>query len=172
MPFMKKITLLLLLFLGCYNNSFSQTFEKTFITLNNYLNGAYDMVYAPDGYLWITERIGEKIWRVDPNNTAIKDELIDLNTSVYRTGGQDGLLGFVLHPNFGKGSGTDYMYLSYTYSINGTDAGRRTRLVRLTYTKIGDDGTLGSSLTLLEGLNATNDHNSAKFAFGPDNKLY
>jgi hypothetical protein len=110
---MNKITILFLLSVVCIQNSFSQTFEKTFVTPNSTLNGSYDMVYAPDGFLWMTERLGKKIRRYNLT-TNLFDDLIDLTTIVYQTGGQDGLLGFVLHPNFGLGTSQDFVYVAYT----------------------------------------------------------
>lgn len=149
-------------------------FTMSLLKPNNSFNAPYELIYAPDNYLWLTERVGKKINRVNPADGTV-DLLLDLSSIVYRTGGQDGLLGMVLHPNFGKGTGEDYVYISYTYSTTGSttdDTTRRTKLVRYTYSITGNDGSLSSPLVLIEGLSGSNDHNSGKLRIGPDNKLY
>lgn len=132
----------------------------------------YTLIYGPDDYLWLTERGGKKINRVKKDGTAV-DVLLDMSTLVYYTtiGAQDGLMGLALHPNLGKGTGEDYVYVSYTYGTS--DANEALRIVRYTYSNpTGTDGSLASPLTLIEGLSASSDHNSGRLVFGPDNKLY
>lgn len=168
---MNKITLFALL--SCYL-SFGQltdpdpndNWEMSQIGANNLLSNPYDIVSGPDGYLWITERTLGKISRFHPE-TGVRDQLVQI-TSVYSAGQQDGLMGLVLHPDLGKGLGTDYVYAAYTYN----NSGRKLRISRFTYTKIGDDGTLANELTLIEGIPASYDHNSGRLAYGPDAKLY
>jgi PQQ-dependent dehydrogenase (s-GDH family) len=161
---------------------FTQTTLKAAGTFSN----PYELFYAPDNYLWLTERVGKKINRVNPIGGAV-DILLDLSTVVYQTGGQDGLLGMVLHPNFGKGTNEDYVYISYTYNTNGKttystlpsntanntfdDSTRRTKLVRYTY-NAASTPKLNSPLVLIQGLSGSNDHNSGKLRIGPDGKLY
>jgi PQQ-dependent dehydrogenase (s-GDH family) len=165
---MKKALLVFSLFL-CVYYSQGQSFVQSFVTPNNTFNYPYDLVYAPDGWLWLTERVGKKISRVNPANGTV-DELIDLSAVVYRNGGQDGLLGFVLHPNFTTGS--NFLYVAYTYSGNGNDSGRRLKIVRFTYTKVGENGTLANPMTLIEGFSGSNDHNSGKLAIVGDKLFY
>lgn len=133
----------------------------------------YVIIYGPDDYLWITERARKKISRVNKTTGDI-DIIGDLSSTAYLQsssgGGQDGLLGMVLHPNLGKGTGEDYVYVAYTYGTSG--ANEKTRIARYTYSITGSDGSLSSPLVLIEGLSASNDHNSGKLVFGPDNKLY
>ena len=134
-------------------------------------NYPYALIYGPDDYLWLTERGGKKINRVNKTTGAV-DLLVDMTSLVYygSVTAQDGLLGMALHPNLGKGTGEDYVYVAYTYGTTAAD--ERLRIVRYTYTVASNDGTLASPLVLIEGLSASNDHNSGKLAFGPDNKLY
>lgn len=148
--------------------------DFTRTTLAPTFNYPYSLIYGPDNYLWLTERVGKKVNRVSKDGT-FNDLLLNLGASVYQTGGQDGLMGMVLHPNLGKGTGEDYVYLAYTYSNTGSttdDTSRRTKIVRYTYSVTSNDGTLASPLTLIEGFSGSNDHNSGKLAFGPDTKLY
>jgi len=157
---------------GTATAAVASDFTRT--TLTPTFNYPYTLIYGPDDYLWLTERVGKKVNRVSKDGT-VNDLLLNLGSSVYQTGGQDGLMGMVLHPNLGKGTGEDYVYLAYTYSNTGSttdDTSRRTKIVRYTYSVSSNNGTLGSPLVLIEGLLASNDHNSGKLAFGPDNKLY
>jgi PQQ-dependent dehydrogenase (s-GDH family) len=162
-------------------------FTQTTLKAANTFNAPYELFYAPDNYLWLTERVGKKINRINPADGTV-DLLLDLSTIVYQTGGQDGLLGMVLHPNFGKGTGEDYVYISYNYNTNGKttystlpsntanntfdDSTRRTKLVRYTYSITGSDGSLSNPTVLIQGLSGSNDHNSGKLRIGPDGKLY
>ena len=50
----------------------------------------YNILYGPDGALWITERVGKEITRIDPNTGA---ELSVMKVpNVHQSGGQDGLM--------------------------------------------------------------------------------
>lgn len=132
---------------------------------DNFLNRAWDMNYGPDGYLWVTERTEGVILRVNPDDGSI-DELVTI-ADVSSTAGQDGLLGIALHPQILSDS--PYVYASYTYLQTGQ---RRQRIVRFTYALNGNDGSLSSPKTLIEGLPSSNDHNSGRLLYGPDGKLY
>lgn len=135
---------------------------------NNLLNNPYNILLGPDGYLWITERSIGEISRFDAS-TGAQDLLIDI-AAVYSTAGQDGLMGMVFHPQFGQATGNDYVYVAYTYDSGG---GTRTlRISRFTYSIVVNNGSLGSEVTLLQGLPASNDHNSGRLVIGPDSKLY
>lgn len=153
---------------GTATTAVTSDFVMTKVTPNNTFNYPYALLYGSDDFLWLTERAGKKINRVNPANGAV-DLLIDLSSSVYCTGGQDGLLSMVFDANFATNK---YVYVAYTYSIDATDTGRRTKIVRYTYSITGSDGSLGSPYTLIQGLSGSNDHNSGKLKIGPDNKLY
>lgn len=135
---------------------------------NNALNFPSEITYGPDDFLWISERVGKKIVRVNKSTGAIAT-MIDLSAQVYQTAGQDGLLGFAIHPALYADITTttnNYVYVAYTYNSSG----RKLRISRLTFNNATK--TLGSELTLLQGLPASNDHNSGRFKIGPDLKLY
>lgn len=135
---------------------------------NSLLTDAYTVIYAPDDYLWVTERSIGTISRFDPE-TGAKDQLIDI-AAVYSTAGQDGLMGMVLHPELSLGTGNDYVYVAYTYDSGGDT--RALRISRFTYSLAGSDGSLLNEVSLLQGLPASNDHNSGRLVIGPDLKLY
>lgn len=138
------------------------------LTPNNALNFATEITYGPDGFLWITERVGKKLVRVNKTTGAITT-MIDLSAQVYQTAGQDGLLGFAIHPALYANVATttnNYVFIAYTYNSSG----RKLRISRFTFNNATK--TLGSELTLLQGMPASNDHNSGRLIFGPDLKLY
>lgn len=144
------------------------------------LEGPWEITWGPDGWLWLTERTGGKITRVNPADgtaqVAIKFE------DVSAPGGQDGLLGLALDPGLLQGSGNDYVYTSYTYvdkSLGGIPwvsdpfspyHDLFVKIVRLTYDEA--TGALKDPVDLIAGIPAKNDHNSGRLKFGPDEKLY
>ncbi|RMG70958.1 MAG: quinoprotein glucose dehydrogenase [Bacteroidetes bacterium] len=132
---------------------------------NLFLDKPWALLYGPDDYLWVTERAQGKVVRVHPE-TAQRDELIQIADHA-STASQDGLLGMALHPDFQEDS--PFVYLSYTHLVQGE---RVQKIVRYSYSLTGDDGSLFGPETILDGLPASNDHNSGRLLFGPDQKLY
>lgn len=157
------------------------------LTGSNAIERPYEMIYGPDHRLWITERSndrsevpngGRRIVRIDTTG-ANKTTMINFGNKIYTTASQDGVLGIVAHPDLYANPATlinNFVYVSYTYSIDGTDAGRRLRIARLLYDfntgTLSEDTSLGPNAVIIEGLPASNDHNSGKLAIGPDLKLY
>lgn len=138
------------------------------LTPNSALNFPTEITYGPDGFLWITERVGKKMVRVN-KTTGVITTMIDLSAQVYQTAGQDGLLGFAIHPALYANIATttnNYVFIAYTYNSSG----RKLRISRFTFNNATK--TLGSELTILQGMPASNDHNSGRLIFGPDLKLY
>ncbi len=175
---------------GTASPAVAPTFTRT--TLATTLNYPYAVIYGPDNYLWTIERVGKKVNRIN-KTSGIVDEILDLTSVVYQSAFQDGLMGITLHPKLGIGAGEiNQVFLAYTYSTVGKttftysspsnateravnaadDATRRMKIVRYDYNVVSNDGQLSNPVTVLEGLTANNDHNSAKLVFGPDNKLY
>ncbi|SEP92689.1 PQQ-dependent sugar dehydrogenase [Flavobacterium urocaniciphilum] len=140
----------------------------TNLTPNNALNFPGEITYGPDGFLWITERVGKKVVRVNKTTGAIST-MIDLSAQVYQTAGQDGLLGFAIHPDLYTNIATttnNYVYIAYTYNSGG----RKLRISRFTFNN--GPKTLSGEQMLLENMPASNDHNSGRLKIGPDMKLY
>jgi len=126
----------------------------------------HDLVYGPDNNIWYTERFAGTVSFVNPS-TGAKTVVLSLGSNFVNVGGQDGLMGLALHPQFRQGK--PYVYISYTYqSVSNTV--RKTRIARYTYDSISR--TLGQAVTILENIPGSNDHNSARLAIGPDMKLY
>ena len=144
------------------------------------LAGPWELTWGPDNMLWVTERTGKRITRVDPSTGKLSVAVtID---EVFAPGGQDGLLGMALHPELLKGTGNDYVYAAYSYvderrGANPTVTSPRSRyrylygkIVRLTYNNA--NGTLSQPVNLITGLPVGNDHVAGRLKFGPDKKLY
>jgi PQQ-dependent dehydrogenase (s-GDH family) len=142
--------------------------------------GPWELTWGPDNMLWVTERTGKRVTRIDPASGE-RNVAITIN-EVLAPGGQDGLLGMALHPELLKGSGQDYVYVAYTYVDQNKGAVpsvadpaspyRRLymKVVRFSYNSATK--TLSSPVDLIAGLPAGNDHVSGRLKFGPDRKLY
>ena len=63
----------------------------------------WEILWAPDGHLWATERSARGIIRIDPT-TGVKTTLVTIADS-FRDDSQDGVLGLALHPSFLKNRG-------------------------------------------------------------------
>jgi PQQ-dependent dehydrogenase (s-GDH family) len=131
------------------------------------LEDPYEVAWGPDSFLWITERTGKRIVRVNPADGSRKVAVtID---EVYQKLAQEGLLGLALHPDLLRGS--NYVYVMYTYDADaGPAEQRRAKIRRYTY----DPGseTLGSPVDVLTNLPHGPDHGASRLVFGPDRKLY
>jgi PQQ-dependent dehydrogenase (s-GDH family) len=133
------------------------------------LAGPWEVAWGPDGFLWITERVGKRITRVNPADGS-KTVAVTID-EVYQTLAQDGLLGMALHPDLLKGKGTDYVYVAYTYDGDpGSGVNLRMKIRRYTY----EPGVqrLSNPLDILTGLPHGTDHGGGRVVFGPDGKLY
>ncbi|MGY3200053.1 glucose/sorbosone family PQQ-dependent dehydrogenase [Streptomyces sp. TE5632] len=132
------------------------------------LNNPYEIVRAPDGSLWATEKTGKKVTRVDPK-TGAKTTLLSLPQAVHSEGGQDGVLGLAIEER--RGTGEVYAYISYSNDIDSTPVVQaRTKIERYTYDP--DRKRLHSPEAVIAGMPSGNDHQSARLRLGPDGKLY
>ena len=77
------------------------------------LSAPLNLLYGPDDALWITERIGKDIVRIDPTNGTRLSALPIPNAN--QSKGQDGVLGMAFDPAFNK---THHIYVAYTYEQN------------------------------------------------------
>lgn len=142
----------------------SETFTQRTVIANQRM--PHDLVYGPDNNIWYTERFAGRVSFVNPA-TGAKTVVLTLASKMVLVGGQDGLMGLALHPQFRQGK--PYAYISYTYQSTSATV-RKTRIERYTYDSITK--TLGQPVTVLENIPGSNDHNSARLAIGPDLKLY
>ncbi|GAA4014320.1 hypothetical protein GCM10022408_29400 [Hymenobacter fastidiosus] len=162
---MKSFTLLLLLTalsaatcVSAQTTTFQVgTTTVTVTPLVDNLQIPWELVWGPDNYLWMTERNG-RISRVDP----VSGQVLPLLTvpDVAPTG-ESGLLGMVLHPDFGT---SPYVYIVYNYLLNGA---LKEKLARYTYA----GGALTAPLVLLDNITAASTHSGSRLLILPDRTL-
>jgi PQQ-dependent dehydrogenase (s-GDH family) len=130
------------------------------------LSAPLNLLYGPDGKLWITERVGKDIIRIDPiNGTKLSSTPVP---NVHQSAAQDGLLGMTFDPNFNN---THHIYVAYTYDADPSDKlDRRTKITGFTYNPATN--TISQPMDLISGLSGSTDHNSGRMIFGHDGKLY
>ncbi len=126
-------------------------------TLISGIDIPWEIIYAPDGWLWMTERFG-RISRVHPE-TGEQDILLDHSAQVSQEG-ESGMLGMALHPNFPEDA---RVYVVYTYQ----DGGMKEKLVYFTY----DGSALLDETVLIEGIQGNSTHDGSRLLFAPDGKL-
>lgn len=126
----------------------------------------HNILYGPDGALWITERVGKNVTRVDPSDGS-RLSIMPI-PDVHQSGGQDGLMGMAFDPDFNN---TNHIYVAYTYdAASGEELDRQTKITRFTYDTATN--TIGQPFDLISGLSGSVDHNSGRMTFGLDGKLY
>lgn len=131
------------------------------------LEDPWEITYGPDGRLWITERVGKRVIRIDPSDGSRK-VAVTIDEVTQRLG-QDGLLGLALHPDFGSSS--NYVYVMYTYDADpGEDDLRRAKIRRYSFDRATE--TLREPVDILTDLPHGPDHGASRIVFGPDGKLY
>lgn len=137
-------------------------------TLATNFSEPHNIIYGPDGNLWITERVGKSITLVNPQNGTILNNITV--PGVHQSQGQDGLMGMVLDPNFNS---NDHLYVAYTYEANNSSSDELERLTKITrFTYENATGTISEPVDIISGLVGSIDHNAGRLAFGPDGKLY
>jgi PQQ-dependent dehydrogenase (s-GDH family) len=127
----------------------------------------WEVTFGPDNRLWITERVGKRVVRVDPAD-GTRTTAVTIDEAVQQLG-QDGLLGLALHPDLLNGA--NFVYLVYTYDADpGPELQRRAKLRRYRFDPAS--GTLLDPVDLLTELPHGPDHGASRLVFGPDGKLY
>ena len=109
--------------------------------------------------------------RIDPA-TGARTLLFTVPNILIAPGTQDGLLGLALHPELGKGTGNDFVYLAFSIRADARSPQQTGQEIIRRYTYDAARNTLTASRGLLTGLPHSNDHQSARLVFGPDRKLY
>lgn len=56
----------------------NEVFKQTTLSAANVLNDPWEVAYGPDGYLWITEAKGYKVYKMDPA-TGVKTTVLDIS---------------------------------------------------------------------------------------------
>lgn len=172
----------------------NEVFLSTTLSGSGVLQYPWEITYGPDDQLWITESRGYKVYRMDPN-TGTKTTVLDLNsasTDLSAWGAdslravnltsqsnwnasannwpQGGLAGLAIHPQFGDGSGHDFVYISYVHRYLSTASGSagiffRNKIVRFTYNS--GTGKLGAPAVVCDTIPGGQDHNSQRMIIAP-----
>lgn len=123
------------------------------------LSNVWEILWGPDDHIWMTER-GGRISRLNPT-TGVVTPITTIGE--VQANGEGGLLGMVLHPNFGA---TPHVFVSYNYNDG---ANYREKIVRFTYNSGAN--TLSSAQTIIDNINAANIHNGSRLVIVND-KLF
>ncbi|MCC6342786.1 MAG: PQQ-dependent sugar dehydrogenase [Bryobacterales bacterium] len=156
----------------------TKQFSKRVVTAG--LAGPWEVAWGPDNMLWVTERTGKRVTRVNPVTGERRVAITIEEASA--PGGQDGVLGMALHPELLKGTGNDYVYVAYTYidKEKGADPDVRNpaspyrylygKIVRLRYDAA--TGTLSAPVNVITGLPAGDDHVGGRLIFTGNKLLF
>ena len=117
----------------------------------------WSIVWAPDGRMIFTERVGRV--RVFENGKLRPEPLFTVPD--VEPSGESGLMSVALHPQFAS---NHFLYLSYAYAGEG----KRVRVVRYRETPSG----LVDRKVIIEDIPAAQFHAGCRLRFGPDGKLY
>jgi len=118
------------------------------------LSVPWSIDFAPDGRIFFSERSG--VLNILDGNSKI--EILNLDVG----GGEGGLLGITLDPNFDE---NHYVYIFYTYN---DFLEIKNKLVRF----VEKDNKLSEQKILLDGIPGSPWHDGGRIKFGPDGKLY
>lgn len=124
---MKRIiclTVLPLIGLFVYHNVSGQGTTLTTREVVTDLAAPWEILWGPDNWIWITEKLNGQISRINPETG--EKRLLYAITEVNSTASESGLLGMVLHPDF---QNTPHVFAAYNYN-NGTPY---LKVVRFTY---------------------------------------
>jgi len=130
---------------------------KDFVTN---LDVPWEMVFVPDGRIFVTERPGKIV--VIKDGKVQSEPWISLDVAAV---GEGGLLGMALDPEFSE---NNYAYVAETYPVS--PAKFQNRLVRL-----HEDPATGKGVVdkvILDGAAGNIFHDGGRVKFGPDGKLY
>ncbi len=140
----------------------AEPFKGTVLTTN--LDEPWEMLWGPDNMLWVTERHGKRITRVNPQ-TGAKEVAATIN-EVFVGPQHEGILGMAFSPDMTANKGQ--VYVAYTYKNDKGD--ELEKVVRLDWD--ANKKQLVNPHTIIEGIPAGNDHQGGRLLFGPDGKLY
>ena len=118
----------------------------------------WEILWGPDDHIWATERRG-RVLRINPENGNFVT-VLDIESKVL-SGGEPGLLGMALHPDF---QNEPKVYLVYNYEEGFSI---KERLVRFDW----DGEALTNESILLNSINGGNIHNGSRLLIDPDGKI-
>lgn len=145
-----------LVFTNCESSAQENSFEIRNAATD--LEVVWEIIWGPDDYLWVSERPG-RVQRINPE-TGEKILILDV-TSQVQTGGERGLMGMVLSPNF---ENDNHIFISYTYNSGGT----KVKIMRYTY----NGSLLVDPTTIIDNIAGAGNHDGCRLEFTDDGKLY
>ena len=153
-----KSLLIIVLFAGMIPFAFAQEYPELGIkveTVAENLKVPWEIAFASDGRIFLTERIGDL--RVIQDG-KLSEPILSLDVS----GTEGGLLGLTLDPAFDD---NHFIYLYYSYFDSGDIYNRIVR-----YTE--QDNKLVDEKILLDKIPGSQWHDGGRLKFGPDGLLY
>jgi glucose/arabinose dehydrogenase len=124
------------------------------------LNVPWEMAFAPDGRIFVTERPGSL--RVIENGKLRDTPLLEL-LAPFVSQGEGGLLGLALDPEF---ESNEFAYVYHSY--RDAEGGVANRVLRI---KIGSSKA-EINRVLLDNIPGDTNHNGGRIKIGPDGYLY
>ncbi len=139
-----------------FNMSQAQVFIRS--ELPTALDTPWEIIYGPDGFLWLTEK-GGKVVRVDP---VTGTKTIVYTASDYFGGSPleksplcfqpdigSGTLGMALHPDF-MNAATSYIYFVYSYNSGTTSVPvTKFKIERLTWSAVSSSVIANTTMVLM-----------------------
>lgn len=127
-------------------------------TIAEGLRVPWSIVFSQPNRILVSERTGSI--RVIKDGKLLPQPLYTFTD--IQQGGEQGLLGMTLHPNYATNK---LMYAGYTYDKNGVS---HVKIVRFK-----DEGTGVSNITtIMDSIPGGSNHDGMRLKFGPDGKLY
>lgn len=125
------------------------------------LEAPWSLIFLPDGRALVSERPGRI--RLIRNGALAPEPYATLDVA---TGGEGGLMGLALHPDFPR---APFVYAMLTYFPGPIPVlHRKNKVVRLR--DLGERGTLDR--TIVDDIPGAFNHNGGRIGFGPDGMLY
>ena len=119
----------------------------------------WELAFAPDGRIFVTERPGRI--RIVQDGVLQDEPFVTLEQVVSES--ESGLMGLALHPDFANNG---HLFVCYTY--RNEDGDLRNRVARLTE----HNGAGTDHQTILDDIPGDSRHDGCRLGFGPDGKLY
>jgi glucose/arabinose dehydrogenase len=117
----------------------------------------WDIAFLPEGSMLVTERTGQVV-EIAPDGTKH-----EIPVPGVKQGGEGGLLGLTLHPDFEVNR---YVYLYM--SSPSTSGETKNRVVRYIF----KNDTLTENRVIIENIPGAIYHDGGRMEFGPDDRLY
>ena len=136
--------------------------DSTLLTASDVATGLqvpWEVYWGPDDHLWVTERRG-RVLRIDPTNGNTVT-VLNHQTAVAHDGGEYGMLGMALHPDF---LNTSLVYVVYCYE-DGFSI--EERLVSFRF----DGNGLIDETILLDEIPGGGIHDGSRLLITTDNKI-